>query len=210
MKLFYFETSNPRKPCAVAKYLNAPVDFVRIDLSKGEHKTPEFLAINPNGKVPALQDGDVNLWESHAIMCYLAHKAGSDLWPKDDLTRIEIIKWLQWDTAHFSRHGSRLLFQRVIKQRFGLGEPNQEEIDDATNFYKQFAKVLDDHLKGRDYLVGSGLTVADFGVASILPSANDAQLPLEGFAEIERWHNTLMELPAWREPFPKRAEASAA
>ncbi|MFQ5545393.1 MAG: glutathione S-transferase family protein [Acidiferrobacterales bacterium] len=63
MKLYYFETPNARKPCAVAKHLNSPVKFVRIDLSKGEHQTPAYLAINPNGKVPALSDGEVRLWD---------------------------------------------------------------------------------------------------------------------------------------------------
>ncbi|MGI9405689.1 MAG: glutathione S-transferase N-terminal domain-containing protein, partial [Hyphomicrobiaceae bacterium] len=80
MKLYYFETPNARKPCAVAKHLGSPVDFVRLDLSSGEQKEPAFLAVNPNGKVPALHDADVRLWESHAIMAYLAHKAGSGLW----------------------------------------------------------------------------------------------------------------------------------
>ena len=77
MKLYYFETINGQKACAVAKYLDAPVEYVRVDLSKGEHKAPGYLAINPNGKIPALVDGETNLWESSAIMCYLALKAKS-------------------------------------------------------------------------------------------------------------------------------------
>ena len=58
MKLYYFETINGQKVCAVAKYLDAPVEYVHVDLAKGEHKTPAYLAINPNGKIPALVDGD--------------------------------------------------------------------------------------------------------------------------------------------------------
>jgi glutathione S-transferase len=92
MKLYYFETPNPRKPCAVAKYLNSPVEFVRVDLAKGEHQSTEYLAINPNGKVPALSDGDFNLWESHAIMAYLATKADSELWPQDNARQIDILR----------------------------------------------------------------------------------------------------------------------
>ena len=68
MKLFYFEVLNPRRACAVARYLNSPVEFVHVDLAKGEHKRPEFLAINPNGKVPALEDGATRLWEADAII----------------------------------------------------------------------------------------------------------------------------------------------
>ena len=202
MKLYYFETPNAHKPCSVAKHVGAPVEFVRIDLMNGEHKTPDFLAINPNGKIPALKDGDTTLWESHSIMCHLAQKAGSDIWPSDPAKQIDIIRWLNWDTAHFSRHAGTLLFQRYIKSIFGLGDPDESRIEEATGFFHQFAGVLNAHLKGRKYLVADALTVADFGVASFLPMAEQAKLPLDDYDEINRWHGTMMELPAWREPFP--------
>jgi len=209
MKLYYFDTPNARKPCAVAKHLGSPVEFVHVDLSKGEQKDPAFLAVNPNGKVPALRDGDVKLWEGHAIMAYLAHKAGSDLWPSDPMKQIEVVKWLNWDTAHFSRHAGRLLFNNFIKPTFGLGDPDQAEIEDALGYFKQFAAILNDHLKGKKYIVGDKLTIADFGVASFLPSAEQAKLPLDGYDEIHRWHNALMEMDAWREPWPAKQAAAA-
>jgi glutathione S-transferase len=111
MKLYYFETSNPRKACAVARYLNSPVEFVRVDLMKGEHKSPDYLAVNPNGKVPALVDGNVRLWESTAIMIHLSNRAGSDLWPRDPARQADTVRWLVWDAAHFSRHASTLYFE---------------------------------------------------------------------------------------------------
>jgi glutathione S-transferase len=208
MRLYYFETPNARKPCAVARYLNSPVEFVRIDMAKGEHKTPEFLAINPNGKVPALEDGEVCLWESAAIMCYLADKTGSSLWPKD-ARQIDVIRWLSWDATHFSRHAGTLFFQRVIKPHFGLGEPDLAAIDEATGFFRQFAGVLNSHLDGRSYVVGDGLTVADFALGSFLPHAKEAGLPLDEFPEIRRWYARLEQLPAWREPFPRPAASAA-
>ena len=156
MKLFYFPTPNSRKVCAVAKHLGSNVEYVHVDLSKGAHKQPDFLAVNPNGKAPALQDGDNHIWESNAIMCYLADNAGSDLWPRDE-RQIDIIRWLSWDTAHFSRHAGALLFQNFIKPAFGLGEPDQAAVEEATGFFRQFAGVLNEHLKGRDYIVGNKL-----------------------------------------------------
>lgn len=209
MKLYYFETPNPRRPCAVAQHLNSPVEYVRIDLGKGENKTPEFLAVNPNGKVPALSDDDVKLWEGNAIMVYLAEKAGSDLWPKDSVSQIDILRWFNWDTAHFSRHAATLFFENHIKSVFGLGEPDAAAIEEATGFFKRFAGVLEDHLEGRNWLVGDNLTVADFGVAAMLPTAREAQLPLDGFKQIRRWHDGLMQLPAWKDPFPAPQSALA-
>lgn len=209
MKLYYFETPNGRKACAIAKYLNAPVEFERIDLMKGEHKRPEFLAINPNGKIPALTDGGMKLWESNAIMCHLAKKAKSDLWPEGE-RQIDVIRWLNWDTAYFSRHAGTLMFENVVKPMTGaFGERDPKAVEEATGFFKQFAGVLNGHLKGRDYLVGDALTVADFAVAAFLPTAEEAKLPLDAFPEIQRWHARLNELSAWREPFPVLASAAA-
>ena len=208
MKLYYFETPNARKACAVARHLNAPVEYVRIDLTKGEQRAPAFLAINPNGKVPALQDGGMKLWEASAIMCYLAEKAGSDLWPRDD-RQIEVVRWFSWSQDHFSRYAGALFFQHLIKPQLGLGDPDPKAVEEATGFFKQFAAVLNDHLDGRRYLVGDALTLADFAVAGFLPHAAAARMPVEGFAGIQRWHERLNQLLAWREPFPVVTAAAA-
>jgi glutathione S-transferase len=209
MQLYYFETINPQKACAVAKYLDAPVEYVRVDLAKGQHKAPAYLAINPNGKVPALVDGDTTLWESNAIMCHLARKAKSDLWPFDPAKQIEVLKWLTWNSEHFTRHAGTLYFNYVIKPKFGLGAVDTKAVDEATGYLRQFGAVLDDHLAGRTFLLGEHLTVADFAVSVTLPHAEKIRLPLDGFGNIARWKAQLAELPSWREPFPK-VQAQAA
>ncbi|SFH62740.1 glutathione S-transferase [Collimonas sp. OK307] len=201
MKLFYCETLNPRKVCAVARYLKSPVEFVRIDLAKRENRTPEFLAMNPNGKVPVLQDGDKTLWESNAIMCYLSDAAKADLWPHDE-RQIDVIRWLSWNDVHFTRHASVLYFEYVIKPLFGLPAADVKELEEATKHFRNFAGVLNTHLSDRKFLVGDSLTVADFAVAVTLPYADVAHLPLSDFPAVQRWHERLNELPAWREPFP--------
>ena len=96
-----------------------------------------------------------------------------------------------------------------MKPHFGLGQTNQAEVEDALGFFKQFAAVLNAHLKGRSTIVGNKLTIADFGVASFLPTAKQAKLPLAEFPEIERWHDGLMEIPAWQNPWPQRNTAAA-
>lgn len=200
MKLYYFETPNPRKACAVARHLSSPVELVRVDLAKGDHQSSQFLAINPNGKVPALVDGELRLWEATAIMVHLARKAGSEMWP-DDQRQVEVVRWLSWDAHHFSRHGGTLYFEHVIKRWVGGGDPDAATVAEATGHLQRFARILDDHLEGRDWLVGHAPTLADFAVGNLLPYA-EAKLPLDPFARIRRWHDRLNELPAWREPFP--------
>jgi glutathione S-transferase len=208
MKLFYEQTINPRKACVVARYLNSPVDYVHIDLSKGENRMPEYLAINPNGKVPALEDGDLKLWEANAIMCHLARTAKSDLWP-DGAKQVEVMRWLSWNADHFTRHAGTLYFNYIIKPAIGIGAPDEAAVKEATGFVRRFAAVLNDHLRGRKYLLGDALTIADFATAITLPYAAKAKIPVEEFPEIMRWHARLNELPAWREPFPKQQTQAA-
>jgi len=210
MKLYYFETINPRKACAVARYLDSPVEFVRVDLGKGEHKAPGYLALNPNGKVPTLTDGDAKLWEGNAIMAHLARKAGSDLWPGDGDRQIEVTRWLSWNADHFTRHAGMLYFQHIIKPAVLQREPDPQAVEEATGFFRQFAAVLNDHLQGRKYLLGDTLTIADFATAITLPHAEKAQIPYRDYAEVARWHDRMNDLPGWREPFPVAKTAAAA
>ncbi|MDE2226110.1 MAG: glutathione S-transferase family protein [Xanthomonadaceae bacterium] len=207
MKLYWSDVLSPRKACAVAKYLQSPVEYAYLDLARGEHKTPEYLVLNPNGKVPTLVDGARTLWEADAIMCHLAARADSGLWPQDD-RQIEVIRWLSWDLAHFYRSGGTLYFEYIIKQRFGLGGVDPVEVKQATDEWRRLASVLDGHLHDRHWLVGGGITIADFAVAATLPYAQRAHIPLDEFPNVRRWHDRLSELEAWRDPFPALAAAA--
>ncbi|NYT32944.1 MULTISPECIES: glutathione S-transferase family protein [Rhizobium] len=200
MKLYYCETLNPRKACAAARYLKADVEFVRVDLASGEQRSPKFLALNPNGKVPVLQDDAGTLWEANAIMCRLSDSVASDFWPHDH-RQIDVLRWLSWDASHFTRHGATLWFETLIKPLFG-GEPDVAVIDDAKTSFRLHARVLDDHLANNSVAVGETLTVADFALAAALPYATSAEIPVSEFTHIQAWYERLEQLDAWRNPFP--------
>ncbi len=204
MKLYYAEVLNPRKVCALARYLGAPIDYHRINLAKGEHKQPAFTALNPNGRVPVLEDGDNVLWESDAILCYLARRSESDLWPLDD-RQADVLRWLSWNQVHFQPAGGVFYFERVIKATFKIGPPNEEKIAKVLPAYQNFARVLNDHLAGRQWLLGDAMSIADFSVAAVLPFAAQAGLPLDSCPAILRWHDRLNAIDAWREPYPSAA-----
>ncbi|MGE0497568.1 MAG: glutathione S-transferase family protein [Ramlibacter sp.] len=201
MKLYYDETINPRKACAVARHLALPVERVHVRLARGEHKAPGFLALNPNGRLPVLQDGALTLWEANAIMCHLSLVAGADLWPRDPQAQVEVTRWLSWDAFHFTRHTGTLYFENLIKPLIGLGEADAAVVREAENQVRASAAVLEQHLASRRFLLGDALSVADFAVSAALPYAEGARLPLQGLPAIARWHARLNELPGWREPF---------
>lgn len=202
MKLYYDTTINPRKACAVARHLQLPVEFVHVRLAKGEHKQPAFLALNPNGRLPVLQDGERVIWEANAIMCHLAIAAGSDLWPRDAESQVEVQRWLSWDAFHFMPHGGALYFEHLIKPFIGMGPADAQAVKAATQAFEASAAILERHLASRRFLLGDPLSVADFAVSAALPWAQEAGLPLAAFPAIRAWHGRLAALDGWRDAFP--------
>lgn len=202
MRLYYFDVLSPRKACAVAKYLKLPMEYITVDLTKGEQRSPGYLTLNPSAKVPTLVDGEEIIREADAIICYLSEKASADLWPHDARRQIDVMSWFSWNAQHFTRATGSLYFENIIKPRFGIGMPVAANVDQALTEFRRYATVLNDHLKGREWLVGDSLTVADFSVAVTLPYAEKARIPIDEFPEVRRWHDQLNAFEAWRQPFP--------
>ena len=104
MKLFGFPPSpNVWKVLATAHHMGVPLELQIVDLTKGEQRKPEYLALNPTGRVPTLVDGDLVLWESSAIMQYLGSKCKTSLWPDGAKKRADIMRWQSWHLQHWSR-----------------------------------------------------------------------------------------------------------
>lgn len=204
MKLYYSDVLMPRKACAVARYLDAPVEYIYLNLGKGEHKRPDYLAINPNGKVPTLVDGEQSLWEADAITMALAMRMNSDMWPQERRNQVEVMRWLSWNARHFLPSGGALYFEHVIRPRFNLGPADAAQVETSMAEFRAAAPILDQHLASRAWLVGEAPSIADFSLAVVLPYAEKAALPLAEFPAIRRWHDRLSQFEAWREPFPPR------
>ena len=211
MKLYGFPGSpNTWKVRAVAAHLGLPVQDVLVDLSKGGQRAPEYLALNPTGRTPTLVDGDFVLWESTAIMQYLASQKPNALWPDDVRTRADITRWQSWQLAHFSKEGCEpLIFERLVKKFLNLGAPDAARVSAGTEAFNRDARILDAHLAKQQYLAGSGVTVADFAVAAPLFYSKEAELPLEPYQNIRNWFARVSALPAWRETAPVPVTAAA-
>jgi len=207
MVLHYAETLMPRKACFVARHLRSPVEFRPIDLGRGEHKDPAFKALNPNGKVPVLVDGDLVLWESDAIMMHLALAAGSDLWPTAAREAVEAQRWLSWAAHEFNPQAGTLYFEHVIRPHFGMGDVDAAADATARKRTRAGLAVLERHLSGRTMLVGDRLTLADVAVAITFPYAAAAGIPLADYPAVANWNARLEALPFWLDPFPQAAAA---
>ncbi|HSC06965.1 MAG TPA: glutathione S-transferase family protein [Steroidobacteraceae bacterium] len=200
INLYVFPPS-PRafKVLAAATHLGLEHNVRLVDLPKGEHRTPEFTALNPNRKMPVLEEDGFVLWESNAILQYLAaKKPESGLLPTDARGRADVTRWQFWDMAHWDPACAILIFESLVKKLLAIGEPDPKEIAKGQERFKTVAEVLDAQLKDRQYVTGDALTVADISIGAPLNLARPAGIPFDQYPNIRRWHATLAELPAWR------------
>jgi glutathione S-transferase len=187
------------KVVAVMHHLGLEPELAILDLVKGDQMKPEFIALNPNHRMPVLEDDGFVLWESNAIMQYLASKRPeSGLWPSDPVRQADVSRWQCWELAHWEPACGTLLFERFVKQLLGQGDPDRNEVARGERQFHEFAQVLDRHLGDRDWLVGRAVTLADFSVGCWLTCAQLGQYPVSGYREIGRWHRGLESLPAWQ------------
>jgi len=200
MKLYHNPLSpNVRRVRLTAAVLGLALEEKQLDFAKGEHKNPEYLALNPNGAVPTLVDGDFVLTESRAIMQYLASKKPeSGLLQRDEAARADVTRWQFWDAAHFSPHLGSLAFEKLLKGMMGLGEPDAGKIQEALTSFRRFGAVLNKRLEGKQYIVGNALTLADLTIASSLMYARQAEAPLAELPNVQAWFSRISDSEAWK------------
>lgn len=210
MKLYGFPHSpNTWKVRAVAAHIELPIDFVFVDLTKGQQRGADYLALNPTGRTPTLVDGAFTLRESNAIMQYIAGKTQNTLWPGNPATRASIAQWQSWQLAHWAAEACKpVIFERVVKTFLKLGAPDPAVVSKGLQSFDVEARVLESHLSKQPYLVENALTLADFSVAAPLFLAKEAALPLEAYPHVQDWFGRVSALPAWRETSPALAVAA--
>lgn len=183
--------------------LDIPLDLELVDISKGAGQASDYLAINPNGKVPTLVDGDVVLWESQAIMMYLADKKpGNKLYPTDLAARAVVHKWLFWVSSHFGASTAMLLNQNFIKPMMGKGNPDPSIVAFAEAEFTRCCKVLDAHLAKQPFLCGDAMSLADISLASPLMYIGPGKLPVDGHTHLAAWFARMQETDAWQKTQP--------
>ena len=213
MKLYLYPPS-PRVVgiAALIRHLGLECELRSIDLDRGDQLAPDYVALNPNGKIPTLEDEGFVLWESNAILFYLAAKRlESGLWPADLRGQADVMRWLAWESAHWDAESCGMVaFEKASRPVLGLGKPDAAFIARGEQNFARFAAVLDQHLQKKAWLVGDRLTIADFSIGALVPIARSLKLPVERFAAIGRWYESLAELPAWRDAIAAKDSAVAA
>jgi glutathione S-transferase len=206
VKLYFFPPSpNVRKVNAVISHLGIDdIDRKLVNMAKGEQRQPAFLAINPMGLLPVLDAGSgLLLSESNAICQFLCDRQGeAAIYPRDLHVRADIHRWLFWEAAAWGEATSILTNENVRNPMLGIGEPIPENVRKGEEKFVPLARLLNDKLAQRPFIVGKAVTLADFVVGGAATYMERGRFPLEDLPHLRAWWNRLGELKAWSETIP--------
>jgi glutathione S-transferase len=209
MKLYQFPFSpNCQKVVALAHEVGVPLELATVELFKGEARTPAMRAKNPNGKLPILEDGDFVLWESTAMLAYIAAKAGRvDLAPMTPRERAEVDRWTSWQGAHFGPAIRKVAFERIVKKLVGRGAPDEGVVKAGIEEFAATASVLEQSLGTKEYLCGR-LTIADFDLAPYAALAASCGLDFEPYPKAKAWFERMATRDSMKKTLAAGREAA--
>ncbi len=195
--LYTWGTPNGRKVSVMLEELGLAYNVHEVDIRKGEQHKPEFLEISPNNKIPGIVDADgpggeeIKMFETGAILIYLAEKTGSGLYPKDPRERAVTMQWLMWQMG-----GVGPMFGQAHHFMFNPKEDVPYGRERYHKETKRLYKVMNERLGEAPYLAGDTYTIADIATYPWVARKNRHQVDLDEFPNVKRWHEELWERPA--------------
>jgi glutathione S-transferase len=189
--LYEFAPSgNCHKIRMLLSFLGLDYQSVKINGSEREQKSAEFLAKNPFGQVPVLQDGDIIIRDSQAILVYLAKQYGSEKWwPNDAKTLADITAWLSTAANEVARGPATL---RAM-HKFG----RTINVDEAQQFTNNVMAVLENHFSQHAWLVGDHISIADLAIYPYIALGSEGKIDLANYVAIQQWFQRIQALPAY-------------
>jgi len=191
LTIFGFDFSSPsNKVRFAANAMGIPYEYKQVNLLAGEQKTPEFLKLNPVGRVPAIDDNGFKVFESAAIIKYLADKNNSPLYPKDLQKRTIVDQWIDFANIHVSAALARVTFNRVMYKMLNV-EKDERSLADGIKFLGNFLPAIEKQLKENKYLAGNDMTLADINLLAVLDPAEMSSVDLSVYPSIYNWRKNL-------------------
>lgn len=192
-------TVNCKKVLAGLELIGAPYDLVHVDYFKGAQKEEPYISLNPNASIPAMVDGDFELWESNAILQYAADKMGNErVYPRDLRARADVNRWLLWESSSWFPSCYVFLVENCVKPLLG-GAPDPAVLQAQQAQFHKLAGILDKRLSGSTWVSGNHVTIADIALAAPMHLHGWQQLPLDGHPNLQRWlFDGVEKLPCWQ------------
>jgi glutathione S-transferase len=180
-------------------------DVVPVDLRAKEHKSPEYLRLNPNGKVPCLVDGDFTLWESIAINHYLCEKHRPTMLGHGHQEKALVHQWSLWCMTELQPSMIDLLIQSKFVPE---DKRDHAHIEKLQQRIPHILQILEQHLEGKTYMVGQEFTLADLNVASVVRIAEVLQIPISDFSNLDTWLQKIKARPAYQRYIDLRKQSA--
>jgi glutathione S-transferase len=195
-------SSNSRRVRMTALHLGTELELVEINLMSPDDRR-RLEELYPNSKIPVLEDGGFVLWESAAIMQYLADRTpGQTLYPQNVRDRADVNRWLFWTCQHFAPALSVFTWENVWKKMVTGADADPAELTRAEQDLEPLAALLDGHLARRAWLVGHDVTLADYAIAASLMYVERARVPLARYPHITAWFGRMQRLDVWKKTDP--------
>ena len=207
IKIYGIAVSRTARPMWALEELGLPYQVETVDFRKGDHKKPEFLKLNPMGRIPALQDGDVFLTESLAITLYIAQRYGTGkLWPADEPSRARVLQWSMWAATELEP-----VAYAMLKELNKKPEDRDAKVLNASRAnMRPLLDYLDISLAGHPHLLGEAFTLADLQVAVVLDYANPrSKFDLSPWPRVAAWHEACHNRHAYQRLNELRAAVAA-
>lgn len=171
-------------------YLGLEYEWIQTNPIEGETQTEEYLAINPTGKIPAVKDNGLTIFESNAINRYFASKENSPIYPQDFRNRVVVDQWIDFPAIHIFHAMARVFFNRCLAPMMGR-EVDEGSIKAGLEFLERFLPVCEKQLGKNKFLTGGDFTLADINLLAILDPFELMQVSLEPYPNISKWRNDL-------------------
>jgi glutathione S-transferase len=187
------DSGNAYKPRLLMALLGIPSRRIDLDIDKAETRTPEFLAKNPNGRIPVLELEDGTLLpESNAILYYLAE--GTPFWPAERGARAQVLQWMFFEQYS---HEPQVAVARFILRHLPEGHERYAELPMRLERGHQALAVMEQHLATRDYFVGDRATIADLALYAYTHVAHEARFDLTRYPALRAWLARIAALPGY-------------
>ena len=193
IKFYYNLAPNPTKVALCLEEMALPYELVPVDTRKGEQHTPQFLAVNPNAKVPAIVDGDATIFDSNAILLYLAEKTGKFLPGKSDKERGELLSWLMFVASGIGPYSGQAVHFRNVAP-----EPKDYAVNRYTFEAQRHWGILEQRLGSRKWMLGDAYTVVDMAVwgwSRLIPNVLGSEAPKQ-YPNLQRHLGEISARPA--------------
>lgn len=197
LKIYGFQTFNLTKVLMTAEELGLSYEYVTLNPSKGETKSPEHLARHPLGKVPVIEMDGKFLFESLAICRHLAHSSKSSLYPESNWGRAVTDQWMDYMSNHCGRWMASVYFQEFIREKIQKVPANLESILEAKEFLVTQLPVIETQLQKSTYLAGSEYTIADIIAFAYFTTHENSSVSLADFPRIQSWYKEIKQRPAY-------------